>query len=234
VTAPSPWAERGWQLSAVALVITVVLGVMLFVATRGSNDSAPSSPAVPAVVSTTAPGGAPSTTGATTSGGSDPLTAAPTSVEWRLWYGIALPSSADGPRNADGSGYAHTPTGALLAVAQIPYRAIFGPDWRTNATTQLLPGPERDTFLSGIEQLPDHLDTSIAGQVAGFRFLSYTPDTAVIDLASGTTGQWSTVIRTLRWVDDDWRVVLNPAGSMGSPPQKISSLANYVPWAGVA
>jgi hypothetical protein len=168
-------------------------------------------------------------------------TSPPTDVQWQLYQRVALPySTIAGPRIIDGAvarGYAHTPTGALIAAAQIPYRMLVsgGDTWRQVVDRQIVPGPGRDRFVQVRSQVtadgpPDPRLT----QIAGFRFVTYTPGIAVIQFASkSNSGQLQVTTSTVQWADGDWKQVLQPDGSESPTVQSVPDLTGMVVWSGV-
>lgn len=168
-------------------------------------------------------------------------TSPPASVRWELYERVALPYSATaGPRTIDGSvahGYAHTPTGALIAAAQIPYRMLLSPgsSWRQVVEQQVVPGTGRDRFIQLRSQITtDGTPDPRLGQIAGFRFITYTPDIAVIQFATKfSTGELQVTTATVQWSDGDWKQVLQPDGSESPTVQTIPDLTGMVAWSGV-
>lgn len=230
---------RGKLVAVTLLLACVALAVLTFLLLGGDTPTArqePSRSGAPAAAApTTAP--APSTPAATEQA---PLTSAPEGVTWELFQGIALPVSAtDGPTRVDGpvhAGFSRTPTGALLASAQISYRQIATPGtaWRRVVEEQIVPGPGRTAFLNlaaGVSN--DGPPAAGYAQIVGFRFITYTPDLAVVSLASrGKSGRTQVGTETLRWRDGDWKLELPASGLQ--QPQVVQGLAGYVPWQGVS
>jgi hypothetical protein len=220
-----PWVRPAWLVSAGVVIIVVLLTVWV-VSTRRDDPAAPTGPVTSEELAVSPPPAV----------GEEVPTKPPTGVSWSLWYGIALPSSPSaGPRNTDGSGYAHDPTGALVAAVQTVYRTAFGDDWRSFAQRQIVAGPGRDELIRQLSTVSNHTDTASVAQVVGFRFTSYTPDTAVLELVTrGKSNRPQSGTNTLRWVDGDWRRVVAPDGSISTGMKEITSMAGYVAWTGVA
>jgi len=173
-------------------------------------------------------------------------TSAPSGISWSLFDGVALPSStAAGPTRTDGAvhaGYAHTPEGALIADVQIAvrYLATPGSGWRDILAHQIVPGPGVAAYTkartaAGLGNA-DHVDTAGVGQVVGFRFVTYTPSVAVIQIVVRfpSTGQYQVATNTVDWLDGDWKLQLLSDGSSASTQQPVSSLAGFTPWSGVS
>ena len=168
------------------------------------------------------------------------LTAAPAGVSWELFQGVALPVSAtDGPTRIHGAvhaGFSHTATGALLADAQINIRRIATPEvagLRQVAQEQLVAGPGKTAYLNLIASLKDN--TPPPGgytQYVGFRYIAYSPELAVVSLATrGRSGRIQVGTDTLRWTGGDWKLELPASGLQ--QPQVVPDTTGYVPWHGV-
>lgn len=235
-----PHKGRPALIVAVGFLLLVVLAaVFLIVATRehgkvgGDHQAAPSQPSP-----TSSP-----------SGGLDETdqaipTGPPAGVSWQIFQGVAVPNSqAAGPSRIRGpvfAGYAHTPTGALLAAVQVSTRSILTPGggWRMVAEQQLVPGAGRDHFISaeasgGTAPLPSV--GGQPGQIAGFKFVHYASSAAVIQLVtrfSDATLQVTTV--TVEWANNDWKLAVQPDGGLSPNAQAIPNLSGFVPWSGVS
>ncbi|WP_282794599.1 hypothetical protein [Streptomyces sp. CC224B] len=153
---------------------------------------------------------------------------------------MALPTSeAAGPAVTDGDVarcYARTPTGALLAAAQIAVRALLAQDWRTVMEEQTY-GDTRDSYIEQRTKLekktsPPPPEPGELGQYAGFRFVTYDSRTAVIELVTrfSDTGALQVSTATVQWRDGDWRYQYSTTYTQ---PKSLDSLAGYVPWGGV-
>ncbi|GGP13082.1 hypothetical protein LDL08_32695 [Nonomuraea glycinis] len=165
----------------------------------------------------------------------------PAGVTWTLFHGVAQPTSPEhGPhrRQADVDRcFAHTPTGALIAAWQIATRFVLADDWRRVVELQVMPGPGRDAYVAQRARIRAGAgrDAGGYGQLAAFGFASYTPQVATVQLVSrfAATGQLQVNTVTVVWSGDDWRLLLQPGGSISPSLQAVSSLTGFVPWAGV-
>lgn len=223
--------------SAAIIALVVIIGLLVAFTGRANNDQTATSrspaplPAGPA--ETAAPAGPASTA----------LTTAPAS-RWELYQGVVLPTSTDhGPKTVQGlgvaSGYTHDPTGALLAAVQINARTELAPDdaWQSILTGQVLDGEGRTAYLAarqGAHIAANSVPSTTLNQIAGFRVVNYTDTVAVFGIAyRAKTGTLQVAQSTVAWEGGDWKLVLQPNGSGGTPPVAIPSLASYTPWSGV-
>ena len=176
------------------------------------------------------------------------------SVRWSGFYGVELPVSAQaGPYDTRGgiaAGFAHTPLGALLAAVNIGVRAnaqwgprIFGAVIRGQVT-----GPDAAALLAGCQAA--YGQAAQSGQVAGgqplgtvdvteqaFRWITYTPAAAILDLVSAGPGSNGATVRAsvqmeVVWDGGDWKVVAPPGGEWGNSAAELSSLAGYTTFPG--
>ena len=227
--------SRGLVAAAAVLALLMGLSLVALLLHRNGDGSGQAAPAeTPATSSPTAASSTPPPI-------LPPLTAVPTGVTWELFQGVALPvSRTDGPTAVTGTvhaGFSRTPTGALLAAAQIAARSIADPSLpglREIGQRQLVPGPGQTAYLNLVNSFKDN-DAPAAGyaQYAGFRYVTYSPDVAVVSLATrGKTGRLQVGTDTLRWVDGDWKLELPASGLQ--QPQVVQDLAGYAPWAGVS
>jgi len=211
------------------VLIVICLFIVLFATRSGPTSSNPPSPQV----------AAPPTAGEHADDGDQTIPAtAPPGVSWTVFHGMALPESQTfGPTQVTGdvaAGYAHSPTGALLAAANINIRYVFADDWRTVVAEQTVPGPGQDAFARLRAQIPvDTFQPGSRGQYTAFRFVNYTPEIATIQFvtqfaSNGGTQQLSTF--TVQWDGKDWRLVLQPNGAGGPEATPLSSLDGFTPW----
>jgi hypothetical protein len=175
-------------------------------------------------------------------------------LRWSEFYGIELPFSVQaGPHDTRGglaAGFAHSPLGALLAAVNIGVRAnaqwgpaIFGPEIRGHVT-----GPGAAALLAGCQAAytqASQSDGVTGGRPLGdvdaaeeaFRWVAYTPASAVIDLVSAGPGSQGTTVRAstrlqVLWDRTDWVLVAPPGGSWPGSASVLSSLAGYTVFPG--
>ena len=221
-----------------ALLVVAGLSVTAFLLGRGDGRLPSPGPVASGPLAVTEPGVSQSRPPVVDA---EPLTAAPQGVTWELFQGVALPtSSTDGPTRIDGpvhAGFSRTPTGALLADMQISSRILVDrqvDSIRRVVQAQLVEGPGKTAYLNLIGQLTENVPPATGyAQIAGFRYITFTPDLAVISRATRDQGGRTQVSTdTVRWVDGDWKLDRPPSGLQ--QPQVVQDLAGYVPWSGVS
>ncbi|PFG39438.1 hypothetical protein ATJ97_1944 [Georgenia soli] len=247
----SAWTRPAFVGSAVLLLALLILVVWLLArgdgapadpgtAAPGSATAAPSagreSPTTgPTGTARAAPGR--SVCGLTEEADSGTLTRAPAAT-WQLVGTVAAPSvEGQGPGEDDDglrTCYARTPTGALLAAANV---AAMGssPQLIGRMTEEMTAeGPGRDAALKYLEAgAAPEIPTGVRYQIRGFRLLDYTGTEASVDLALGVDGGLTgSFVLDLRWEDGDWKVVLTDDGGLGSLPAPVPDLTGYTLWSG--
>ena len=176
------------------------------------------------------------------------------SVRWSGFYGVELPVSAQaGPYDTSGgmaAGFAHSPLGALLAAVNIGVRANaqWGPRIFTAVIRGQVTGPDAAALLAGCQAAYDQAAQSAGvtgGQPLGtvdvteqaFRWITYTPAAAILDLVSAGPGSNGATVRAsvqmdVVWDGGDWKVVAPPGGDWGNSAAELSSLAGYTVFPG--
>jgi hypothetical protein len=178
-----------------------------------------------------------------------PAAAAQPELTWTDFHGIELPTSTqDGPRHGRKGlvwGFTDTRTGALLAAVNITVRtaAQWGPAIYRPTIRHQVTGPDAALLLSNDTsdyaalRAADHVRP---GQPAGrayateaaYRFVSWAPKNATVDIVSEGPSSGSATVTTvteiqLTWLHGDWHVVAPAAGNWASSATAASSLAGY-------
>jgi hypothetical protein len=161
-------------------------------------------------------------------------------VDWEIVYGAALPFSEDhGPAVVDGDiarCYSHTPTGALIAALQIEYRVLLARQGVDVVEEQTTAGAGQDVLIDALEERGwSPAQPGELCQTAGFRFVTYTSEEAVIAIAArcAASGNLQLTELRVRWEDGDWRQVLQPDGSSSPTASALADLSGMTPWGGV-
>lgn len=232
---PNPSHRRRWLVALALAAAALVAAVVTLAWPSGSARRATAPAAPPAATalphrSAASPPTAPLPTAVPTVG---------PAVTWQSFQGVVLPySSTAGPTVEHGpvyAGYAHTPTGALIAAAQLAFRYFLtpSPGWRQVAAEQFMPGPGRDLYITDRTQVSDDVAPGQLAQIMGFRFLGYTPAQAVLDLVTrDTSGNLQSAAFTMDWAAGDWRLTLAPDDSR--PTQVLPNLDGFTAWSGVS
>jgi hypothetical protein len=258
---PGSGLGPGWWAAAalMAVVVIALIGVLVVVGTRDKTTVAAgdptTAPAAPSVLPAPDGGGGGGTAATTTpSGDTRPAGCAttatdqtvpgdtPKDVTWTLVAGTAVPqSSTAGPMLHTPAGvgycYARTPVGAVLAVSNLGRSAG---DPQAVQDDQLkystVPGPLADQIAAKPATASDPAATA-GVQYAGFRVISYTPDSVSVALALSSTqrpGTYFIATAAMEWNQGDWRVVVQPGPEVLSTTSSTTSIAGFVPWSGVS
>jgi len=232
-----PAGPRPGTVAAGVVAVVILVGAGAVALSGGASPSAAptAGPVAPATAGPAPPVDLAPTTSPTVAEG--PLLVAPR-VDWQLFVGVPLPySKTGGPLKVDGpvySGYQRSQTGALIAAAQLGTRYLLTPGdgWRELLERQVLPGVGRDTFARLRATVDEDAPPGSYGQPAGFRFVAFTPDVAAIQFVSRfpTTGNLQVVVVTVKWVDGDWRLELQPDGGSSPTAQAVPDLDGFVVW----
>jgi hypothetical protein len=166
----------------------------------------------------------------------------PPGVTWQIINTVALPSSANaGPASVVAgipSGFAHTPTGALVAMVQIDFRHLIEPNFVAVTQADVANTPGRAKFFNLVDANgltnPANPEPGTYLQLAGFQFVSYTTSTAVIQLLTARPdGSYQVSTLSVAWDGNDWQLVLQADGTDSPNQQIVSSPVGFVLWGGV-
>lgn len=164
----------------------------------------------------------------------------PPQVRWEVYRGAVLPVSQEhGPAVLDGAiarCYSHTPTGALLAATHIEYRFLVDPDGGMRVVQeQTVPGEGQDALVAALRERgrPEPAGPGQLCQVAGYRFVTYTPREAVIAVASACGDTLQLTESRVQWRDGDWYQVLEPDGGWSPTAALLADLSGMTIWSGV-
>lgn len=235
----SQWAKSG-TVCAIGLVALLIVcgGIVAWgaathrgptaAADRSATSAAPAGSPAPAV---TAPAGRPAEP--TDRPADSP---APADVTW-LQVGLGgLPfSPTTGPRQIHGgvpAGFAHTPTGAVLASIQILGRLSWSAQtpaaMRAVAASLTLPSAHA---LASLTYGPP-TDPAVIPAVAGFQVVTYSPAQAVINVALRFNGALRVMPATMRWTASDWRLAGAPGPLDQTNWAQIGDLTGFVLFSG--
>lgn len=160
----------------------------------------------------------------------------PASTDWELVGSVAAPIAPEtiGPGVLDDglrSCFARSPLGALYAASNF-LATTSEPRLRLPAVRNLTAeGEGRDRALDLIEGNDTGGDDG-GVQLAGFTFLNWDSNEAIIDVALRTGGNVGHLPVPLRWEDGDWKVIFPPDGDLYDNIAPLPNMTGYVPWAG--
>jgi hypothetical protein len=124
--------------------------------------------------------------------------------------------------------------GAVMAAAGISTLRVVGEDLAAIGEQQLVENAGRQVYLDFVGGLgPDGVTPPSGGfnQPAGFRVDSYTPDQAVVSVASRTpNGALSAAGLTVLWQEGTWKLQLLDDGSETAALTPLVDLDDYVAW----
>jgi hypothetical protein len=240
-TESNPFTKPGFIIAAALVVALIAAAVVIFLLPKG-QDTAPPAPgtaasANPATASPSVPTGAGKSVCGLLGSQETALGAAPKS-KWGLLGTMAVPTdpSTAGPGTVGKDGlrscFAQSPTGALYATVNIWASSFNG--YAKQVYLELsADSPSRDKAVQAIKEGKDVSGgTSPKVQIAGFIIHSYTPETAVVELAiKSNDGGYGAFSTSVLWEDGDWKLDIPPAG--GGAVRQISDLSSFIPWAGV-
>lgn len=244
------WGRSTITAGIVLLAVLIAAIALIVVEVGGGSGGSHTAASKPRNTPSSSPGGSSATT--TTATGTDTSCSlppgnqavpgyTPAGITWRIYQTIALPYSPTyGPQYVNGDiarCYAHDPTGALIAATQLSARIVASPSTDV-AKQQVVPGPGRAAFIAKDSQaLKSQQGGNTPGsfaQFAGFKYVTYTPATAVVELVTeGTNGAYQADAVTVAWANGDWELVLQPDGSTSPNAFPVTSLAGFAGWAGV-
>ncbi|MYS87369.1 hypothetical protein [Embleya scabrispora] len=245
----SRFTQPGFIASALVILFVVLSAVYLAVAGNdGKTRSAPPS-AAPNVAPVTL---APIPDSVSADANECPFTPVtdvtrptqpPRDVAWQSFRTVLLPaSSTAGPMVTQGDVarcYQQTPTGALLATAQITTRYALAENWLRVVAEQVLPGPSADAYsLPRIEReltrgAPRPPEPGSMSQIAGFKFVTYSFQSASLEIARRTPdGKLQAFVHTVVWTHGDWKLELQPDGADAPIGRNLISLEGFIPWGG--
>ncbi len=222
---------RRWWLAVGVVGVIAALGLILTVVGLVGGGQ-PSTPAV-AAPSAAVDAQDPSVCGLTDvvlSGTVDE----PPPAQWSLVGTIAAPTvEGQGPGVVDDdnfrSCFAHTPTGAVVAAANLAAMGSYPPVRSRFYREAIAPGPGRDALAA--KPAPQGASDGVRLQVAGFQVLRYTGEQADIDLAfRSNTGQLFGFTLYLSWAEGDWKARMADDGSDLTSISPITDLSGYVAW----
>ncbi len=224
--------RRSWWPAVGIVGVIVSMGLTLSVlGIVGDRQTPPPAAAAPAAATDTTQ--QPSVCGLPDEELSGTVAEAP-ATQWSLVGTIAAPAvEGQGPGRIEDDGFrscfAHTPTGAVVAAANLAAMGSYAPLRPRFNREAIAPGPGRDAVLA--KPLPQGGTDGVRLQLAGFRLLRYTGAQADLDLALlASTGQLFGATLFLEWAEGDWKARMGDDGSDLSSISPISSLAGYVAW----
>ncbi|MEU7486831.1 hypothetical protein [Streptomyces sp. NPDC042319] len=233
------WQQRGWIISAGFLAAVVVLAVVAFAMRGGESDpSAQNNPTSRPSPSATEGGSQADDRPAgckTDDSDQEKPTKSPADMRWKSYGTLPVPVSATyGPTKFDGnvwSCYSHTPTGAAMAAHAITDKLSYA-GWRDVVEKQFVPGTTRDKLEADRAKRKDHPrnGTAESGDFYGFTVMTYSKQQATVQMLMKIDGQYASTSVSMKWLDGDWKVEVQPDGSPYSGFAQTSGPEGFVVW----
>lgn len=216
-----PWRRPRWITTAGVLALATIIALIVTLTGSGSHHTTAKTAG--------SPGSCPSTAAA----GTIP-TAPPSDLAWKQIGPMIVPTSRTaGPAKYDQavwSCYAHSPMGAVVAAYAI-FAGLGSPDWKAWAEQDVVPGQGQQAFIASSESQPyPAVPPGDIAQAVGFEVVSYTPQQATVEALASAGDGYQADLRTVAWVDGDWKMVLTPDGKTGPDTQLVTSAGGFVIW----
>jgi hypothetical protein len=236
---PNPWTQPRFVLAAAVVLLLAVMGLVAALL-GGGRDQATSPGPAPAGTPATAATSRPATDSVCgLPAGSQLVPSDTLETQWELVGTVAAPTAPRtlGPGVVRGglrSCFAHSPTGALYAAANI-LALTSDPGKRQTVIQQLATdGSSKDRALEALATEGPQADSGTRLQIAGYAFMGYTPSQTTIDLATrvSTGPGLGHIAMALTWRNGDWKLALAPDGRVSAALGPIPDMAGYVPWSG--
>jgi hypothetical protein len=238
-TEQNPFTKPAFIISA-ALVLALISAVLvIFLAPNSDSGRQPAATGTtPSPTASSTASGTSTTSTCGLPGSTETALGAAPKTTWDLLGTMAVPSdpktAGPGTIGADGlrSCFARSPTGALYATANI-WASSFNGYAQQVYLKLAADSPSRDKAVQAIKEGKDVSGgTSPKVQIAGFIIHSYTPDSAIVELAiKSSDGGYGALSTSLLWEDGDWKLDIPPAG--GGAVRQLSDLSSFIRWAGV-
>lgn len=233
--APSGGSGLRWVLGT--LIAVVLIGAASVVVITAWRDTEPSQAQW---VASRRPSTSPSAS-CPTDTNQHPPDAPPDAVAWTAPSGalqIRLPDGGSryGPcRRTDttAAGYAHTPTGALIAATQLLVRTnTVGEVGKDTVRGQVVAGPAKQRMLANLSV--DQPSADQYQKVAGYSITAYSGSGARVLVAltpddPAADGAFLVFPVTLRW-ETDWKLLPPPEGDWAVSAAHRSRLPPLTPW----
>jgi hypothetical protein len=145
-------------------------------------------------------------------------------------------SGVFGPGVVDDDGvrrcFGHSVTGAVYAAySAIAALADVGQAIPT-VRKLMVPGPATDVLIDELRKSTS--SGTRPPQLAGFRVIDADQDRATVMLALRADSGYVSATLTLRWYDDDWKLVPpQPGDPVGAPFALHRDLDDFVAWSGI-
>ncbi len=239
----SPFTTPGFIISAALVVALLAAVVVIFFLPKG-DSTAQAAPSASRGNAAAAPTKSADAAGKSVCGlpasSETALGTAPKST-WTLIGKLAAPTDPKtvGPGVTDGDGFrscfAHSPTGALYAAANLVALGSSDDSKVNHKMTDrlLIPGRGRDIAMAESKTMPSSANSNTSVQFRGFVIKSYSRTAANVDIAFQTSaGVLGHAVLPMEWADGDWKLAIADSGQLINDITALSDLSSFIPWSG--
>ncbi|RSM96373.1 hypothetical protein DMH25_31755 [Streptomyces sp. WAC 01325] len=121
--------------------------------------------------------------------------------------------------------------GAVMA-AHVISAQMTTRDWRTVVDQQVVPGFNRELFISQRASIPDlDAESRATGKYSGFSIREYREESATVQLlVKSPEGMQLATSVSLRWSDGDWKIEPAADGSLHWGMSVMQTSGGFVTW----
>jgi hypothetical protein len=226
-----------WVVSGIGIVLVVVALILVLIFGRGGasdDDAAPVDTTTSEPVSTET-ADATATTSCDLDDGNQDIPVTAPEATWTTVDYLLVPSSNEfGPAPLEGSEwacFAHSPTGALFAAAQVMAGAS-GPDYESFMNDAGVDNAALQAWIAGENPETHTQSPGNVAQFAGFQMASVAPDRVTVKLAIAQSGISGSYTADMVWddVDGTWKVDMS-ASTFFDNVATLENLNAFTPWA---
>jgi len=139
-----------------------------------------------------------------------------------------------GPMEVSANGvprcFAETPAGAVLAAANYIAFGSGSPDHGAElAASAIAPGLGQNAAIEAAGAASGAVPGTV--QIAGYRLDRYDPESTDMALVVRTDdGSYASGDLVLKWIQGDWKLVVDPGTGQLAELRAIASLGGFTPW----
>ena len=227
-----------WVVSGIGIVLVVVALILVLIFGRGGasdDDAAPVDTATSEPAPTETASAEPAASSCRLDDGNQDIPVSAPEATWTTVDYLLVPSSNEyGPAPLEGSEwscFAHSPTGALFAAAQVMAGAS-GPEFESFMDDAAVDNAALQAWVAGENPETHTQSPGNVAQFAGFQMTSVAPDRVTVKLALTQSGILGSYTADMVWddADDTWKVDMG-ASTFFDNVATLENLNTFTPWA---